>query len=144
MSLHLLAYLIDPDDPAIRAEWAQLRESRRTRARTMVDRLQAAGYPVSWPQVAALAGDGSVGRPHIGRALVEAGVVPDLDSAFRDLLSARRPYYVRKADTDVFAAIRLVRDAGGVPVFAHPMARRRGPVVSHETVANDGEAVPVA
>jgi hypothetical protein len=77
-----------------------------------------------------------VGRPHIGRALVESGVVPDVDSAFRDLLSSRRPYYVRKADSDVFAAIRLVRAAGGLPVFAHPIARRRGPVVSDETIAD--------
>jgi hypothetical protein len=85
--------------------------------------------------VSALAAGGAVGRPHIGRALVESGVVTDVDAAFRDLLSSRRPYYVRKADTDVFAAIRLVRDAGGLPVFAHPIARRRGPVVSDATVA---------
>ena len=135
VSLHLLAYLVDPDDPAIHAEWTRLRESRRTRARTMVDRLHDDGYPISWPQVSALAGDASVGRPHIGRALVDAGVVPDVNAAFQDLLSSRQPYYVRKADTDVFDALRLVRGAGGVAVFAHPEARRRGPVVSDETVA---------
>lgn len=135
VSLHLLAYLVDPEDAAIRAEWQRLRESRRTRGREMVERLVAAGYPISWGQVQALVGDGPVGRPHIGRALVDAGVVPDVDTAFRELLSSQRPYYVRKADTDVFTAIRLVRDAGGVPVFAHPMARRRGPVVSAATVA---------
>ena len=61
--------------------------------------------------------------------------MPDVDSAFRDLLSSRQPYYVRKVDTDVFDAIRLVRAAGGLPVFAHPIARRRGPIVSDETVA---------
>ncbi len=135
ISLHLLAYLVDRDDPAIRAEWARLRHSRRTRGEEMVANLVAAGFPITWPQVHELAGDGSVGRPHIGRALVAAGVVPDLDTAFRDLLSSRQPYYVRKADTDVFDAIRLIRAAGGLPVFAHPIARRRGPVVSDETVA---------
>lgn len=140
VSLHLLAYLVDPDDPAIRAEWERLRESRRVRGRTMVERLERDGYPISWADVSALAGGGSVGRPHIGRALVAAGVVPDVDTAFRNLLSSRRPYYVRKADTDVFDALRLVRDAGGVAVFAHPMARRRGPVVSDETVAAMAEA----
>ena len=101
----------------------------------MVDNLAAAGYPISWEQVSALASGGTVGRPHLGRALVESGVVPDVDSAFRDLLSSRQPYYVRKIDTDVFDAIRLVRAAGGLPVFAHPIARRRGPIVSDETVA---------
>jgi predicted metal-dependent phosphoesterase TrpH len=135
ISLHLLAYLVDPHDPALQAEWQRLRESRRTRGATMVERLAADGYPISWAQVSALAGDGSVGRPHLARALVDAGVVPDVDTAFRELLSSRQPYYVRKADTDVFDALRLVRAAGGLPVFAHPMARRRGPVVSDETIA---------
>jgi predicted metal-dependent phosphoesterase TrpH len=101
----------------------------------MVHRLADAGFPISWEQVERLAAGGSVGRPHIGRALVAAGVVPDVDTAFRELLSSRQPYYVRKADTDVFDGIRLVRAAGGLPVFAHPMARRRGPVVDDETVA---------
>lgn len=135
VSLHLLAYLMDPVNPAIREEWERLRESRRARGRTMVDRLAADGFPITWEQVSGLAGDGSVGRPHIGRALVEAGVVPDVDTAFRQLLSSRQPYYVRKVDTDVFRAIRLVREAGGVPVFAHPQARRRGPVVDDQTIA---------
>ncbi|GAB2487878.1 PHP domain-containing protein [Jatrophihabitans fulvus] len=135
VSLHLLAYLVDGEHPAIRAEWQRLRDSRVSRARTMVERLAADGYPITWQQVERLAAGGSVGRPHIGRALVESGVVPDVDAAFGELLSSRRPYYVRKADTDVFAAIALVLEAGGVPVFAHPMAQKRGPIVSDETVA---------
>ena len=135
ISLHLLAYLVDEHDPAIRAEWARLREARRTRAETMVGRLADAGYPITWDQVSELAAGGSVGRPHLGRALVTAGVVPDVDTAFRDLLSSRQPYYVRKPDTDVFTALELVRGAGGIPVFAHPLARRRGPVVDDDTIA---------
>jgi predicted metal-dependent phosphoesterase TrpH len=135
ISLHLLAYLADPDDPELRAEWARLQESRLTRGRVMVDNLVAAGFPISWEQVAGLAAGGSVGRPHIGRALVAAGVVPDVDTAFRELLSSRQPYYVRKADTDVFEALRLIAGARGVAVFAHPLARRRGPVVDDETIA---------
>jgi predicted metal-dependent phosphoesterase TrpH len=135
ISLHLLAYLVDPGNPDLQAEWERLRESRRTRGRAMVEKLAADGYPIDWPQVRALAGDGSVGRPHIGRALVTAGVVPDVDTAFRDLLSSRQPYYVRKADTDVFTALRLITAAGGLPVFAHPIATGRGPIVSDETIA---------
>jgi 3',5'-nucleoside bisphosphate phosphatase len=135
VSLHLLAYLFDPHDEGLQAEWRRLRDSREVRAKAMVDNLAADGYPVSWSDVRARAEDGSVGRPHIARALVEAGAVPDIDTAFRDLLSSRQRYYLRKADTDVFAALQLVRTAGGLAVFAHPMARRRGPVVSDETVA---------
>ena len=140
ISLHLLAYLMDRDDPAISAEWARLRDSRRTRAETMVGRLAADGFPISWPQVQAFARGGSVGRPHIGRALVDSGVAPDVQTAFDQLLSSRQPYYVRKADTDVFEALRLVREAGGLPVFAHPIAHRRGPVVSDDVIAEMAEA----
>ncbi len=93
----------------------------------MVENLAADGYPITWEQVSGLAAGGSVGRPHIGRALVESGVVPDVDAAFRDLLSSRQPYYVRKPDTDVFEAIGLIRAAGGLPVFAHPHRAAPGP-----------------
>jgi predicted metal-dependent phosphoesterase TrpH len=134
ISLHLLAYLVDPGNAELQVEWQRLRESRLSRGRAMVDKLAAAGYPISWSQVRSLAGSGSVGRPHIGRALVAAGVVPNLDTAFRDLLSSRQPYYVRKADTDVFTALGLITAAGGLPVFAHPIATRRGPVVRDETI----------
>ncbi len=82
-----------------------------------------------------LAAGGPVGRPHLGRALVQSGVVPDVDAAFRDLLTSRRPYYVRKVDLDVFRAIELIRGAGGLAVFAHPQARRRGPVLTDDVVA---------
>ncbi|HEY2298207.1 MAG TPA: PHP domain-containing protein [Jatrophihabitans sp.] len=135
ISLHLLAYLFDPDHPRLRAERARLRETRLRRARQMVENMVADGVPVTWEQVDRIAAGGPVGRPHIGRALVAANVVPDVETAFRDLLSSRRPYYVPKADTDVFTAIGLVREAGGLPVFAHPLARRRGPVVSDEVIA---------
>jgi predicted metal-dependent phosphoesterase TrpH len=136
ISLHMLAYLVDPDHPALRAEWARLRESRLVRGRRIVENLVAAGYPITWAQVSTLAAGGSVGRPHIGRALVEAGVVPDVDTAFRQLLTSGQPYYVRKADTEVFTALELIRAAGGLAFFAHPIARRRGPVVSDAAVAD--------
>jgi predicted metal-dependent phosphoesterase TrpH len=101
----------------------------------MVDRLRADGIPIEWERVAASAGSGSVGRPHLARALVDAEVVPDVPTAFAALLSPQGPYYVRKADTDVLTAVEMIRAAGGVAVFAHPFARRRGPVVGDEVVA---------
>lgn len=135
IGLHLLGYLFDPKDEALHSAREQLRASRRDRGRRMVENMAGDGVPITWERVSALAAGGPVGRPHIGRALVEAGVVPDVDTAFRDLLSSRRPYYVRKADLDVFAAIDLIRGAGGLPVFAHPLARRRGPVLDDDVIA---------
>jgi predicted metal-dependent phosphoesterase TrpH len=135
ISLHLLAYLFDPDDADLRAEQDRLQESRMSRGRQIVANLAADGYPITWEQVSALAAGGSVGRPHIGRALVESGTVPDVSAAFRELLSGRGKYYVAKRDTPVLDAIRLICGAGGLAVFAHPFARRRGPVVADDVVA---------
>ena len=136
VGLHLLGYLYDPDDEELQAERRRLRESRRGRGQAIVNNLRADGIPVTWERVAELAGDGAVGRPHIGQALVEAGVVGSLDEAFADLLSSRSKYYVRKADVDVFVALRLINAAGGVTAFAHPLARRRGTVVGDEVIAD--------
>jgi predicted metal-dependent phosphoesterase TrpH len=136
VSLHLLGYFFDPENAGLQDEWARLRQGRRERGQRMVENLAADGYPITWEQVRRMAPSGAIGRPHIGRALVEAGVVADVDTAFRELLSSRQKYYVRKADTDVFEAIRLVRAAGGLPVFAHPRATRRGPTVDDAVVAD--------
>jgi 3',5'-nucleoside bisphosphate phosphatase len=136
IGLHLIGYLYDPNNEELRAERSRLRESRRGRGQAIVGNLAADGIPITWKRVAELAGDGSVGRPHIGQALVEAGVVESIDAAFADLLSARSKYYVRKADMDVFEAMRLITTAGGVTVFAHPLARRRGTVVDDAVIAD--------
>ncbi len=140
ISLHLLGYLFDPNHEALRAERARLRESRLGRGRQIVQNLAADGIPITWERVAELSDGGAVGRPHIARALVENGVVGSVGEAFTDLLSSRSKYYARKADTDVFMAIEMVLAAGGVPVFAHPLATRRGPVVDDAVITRLAEA----
>jgi predicted metal-dependent phosphoesterase TrpH len=135
ISLHLLAYLFDPGHPELAAERARLRAERLTRGERIVTTLAAAGYPVEWSRIVAASGGGVVGRPHVARALVDAGVVGSVDEAFADLLHHRSPHYVAKADTDVLDGIRLVRAAGGVPVFAHGLATKRGRVVVDDAIA---------
>ncbi|WP_029432661.1 PHP domain-containing protein [Blastococcus sp. URHD0036] len=135
ISLHLLAYLFDPEHPALAAERTRLREERLFRGERIVSRLVAAGYPVEWSQIVTASGGGVVGRPHVARALVDAGVVGSVDEAFADLLHPRSPFYVAKTDTDVLDGIRLVRAAGGVPVFAHGLATKRGRVVDDDAIA---------
>ena len=78
----------------------------------------------------------SAGRPHLARALVAAGVVGSVNDAFATLLHNGSPYYVPKADTPVERAIAMVRAAGGVAVFAHPLARRRGRVVEPSVIVD--------
>ena len=134
INLHLLGYLFDPAAEPLRAARAALRDSRRDRGRIIVDRMSDAGLGISWDQVSALAGGGTVGRPHIGRALVEAGIVGTVEEAFAGPLSSRAPYYEPKADVDVFETIAMIRAAGGLPVFAHPIARRRGPILPDDAI----------
>jgi predicted metal-dependent phosphoesterase TrpH len=140
ISLHLLGYLFDPDHDGLRAERARLRVSRLGRGRAIVDNLSADGVAITWNRVVEVARGGAVGRPHIARVLVENGVVGNVDDAFRELLSSRSKYYVPKDDSEVFGAIGLVRDAGGVTVFAHPLARRRGAVVDDEVIGAMAQA----
>jgi 3',5'-nucleoside bisphosphate phosphatase len=135
ISVHLLAYLFDPGHPALGAELARLRAERLGRGERIVAALAAAGYPLTWQAIVDRSGGGVVGRPHVARALVEAGVVESVDHAFATVLHHRSPYYVTKADTEVLEGIALVRAAGGVPVFAHGLATRRGRVVGDEVIA---------
>jgi predicted metal-dependent phosphoesterase TrpH len=136
ISMHMLAYLFDPDEPALLAERELVRDDRVPRARGMVARLNELGVPVTWEQVARIAGDGSVGRPHVATALVELGVVPTVSDAFsQDWLSDGGRAYVAKHETDPFEAIRLVKAAGGVTVFAHPAASKRGRTVPESVIA---------
>jgi predicted metal-dependent phosphoesterase TrpH len=139
--LHLLAYLFDPWQPELAAELAALRHDRSRRATAMVNRLRELGAPVEHAVVADLAGDGAVGRPHIARAMVEAGVVPDAAAAFTpEWIGDGGRAWVAKHALDPVEAIALVRKAGGVTVFAHPAATRRVPVVGDEVVAAMAQA----
>ncbi|AEA23316.1 PHP domain-containing protein [Pseudonocardia benzenivorans] len=136
VAVHLLGYLFDPAHPAVAAEQERLRGERTQRLRAMTAKMAAAGYPVDTEQVFALLPEGaSAGRPHLARALVAAGVVASVDQAFAELLYTGSPYYVPKADTPVRRAVEMIRDAGGVSVFAHPLARSRGRVVEPSVIA---------
>lgn len=133
--LHLLAYLFDPDDADLSAELERVRVDRERRGRRTVERLRADGVDVDWDEVYAYAAGGTVGRPHIAQALIRAGLVATTKEAFAPQWLGER-YRLPKADIDVFHAVRLVRRAGGVPVFAHPRASRRGRTVPDQVIVD--------
>ncbi|MFF4896891.1 PHP domain-containing protein [Streptomyces sp. NPDC001068] len=136
VSMHMLAYLFDPEEPDLLAERELVRDDRVPRAQGMVAKLNELGVPVTWEQVRRIAGDGSVGRPHVASALVELGVVPTVSDAFtQEWLADGGRAYVEKHETDPFEAIRLVKQAGGVCVFAHPAAAKRGRTVPESAIA---------
>ena len=124
-SLHLLAYLFDPDDPELAAETRRIRDDRVLRARAMVDRLIGLGVPITWDDVAAIAGSAVVGRPHIARAMAASGAIASPDQAFtRDWIADGGRAYVDRYALEPVRAIGLVRAAGGVAAIAHPRADR--------------------
>lgn len=131
--LHLLAYLFDPTEPELVAELARVRRAREERGERIVRLLQADGIRVSWSEILAGAAGGTVGRPHIAQALIRAGLVATTTEAFGPRWLGER-YRLPKEDIDVFRAVALVRAAGGVPVFAHPRASRRGRIVPDELI----------
>lgn len=136
IGLHMLGYLFDPEEPELSRERELVRDDRTPRAQAMVGKLQALGVPVTWEQVDRIAGEGSVGRPHIATALVELGVVRTVSDAFTaEWLADGGRAYARKHELDAFDAIRLVKAAGGVTVFAHPAAVKRGECVPEEAIA---------
>lgn len=124
-SLHMLAYLFDADQPELAAELTRIRDDRVLRARAMVDKLAGLGVDVSWEQVAAIAGQAVVGRPHIARAMADSGAIASPREAFtRDWIADGGRAYVGRYALDPVRAIDLVRAAGGVTVLAHPRAGR--------------------
>lgn len=138
-STHLLAYGLDPAAPGLRAELVDVRESRLGRAREMVDRLSA-DFDIDWHAVIEQGADRTVGRPHIADALVSAGYFADRGAAFDDVLHPRSPYYVTTYAIETVEAIRLVREAGGVPVLAHPAAGRQSRAVDPSALAEFARA----
>jgi predicted metal-dependent phosphoesterase TrpH len=133
ISVHVLCYLHDPLHEGLLEEITKAKDARLSRAEHMVS-LLAEDYPLSWDDVTHHVAPGAtVGRPHIADALVAAGIVEDRSEAFATILSSRSRYFVQHYAPEPALAVELVRAAGGVPVFAHPVAEARGRTVGEAT-----------
>ncbi len=133
-SVHLLAFLFDPEDPALRAETARIRDDRTYRAKAMVGKMRELGADVTWEQVRAIADGAVVGRPHLARALAASGAVAAPADAFTaEWIADGGRAFVGRYAPDLARAVGLVLAAGGVPVLAHP--RSPGYEVPDEVIA---------
>lgn len=122
VSIHMLAYFIDPEHPRWVRELALLLDDRVARAEGMVDRLRALGVDVTMEQVRAIAKGDSIGRPHVAQAMVDAGVVATTPDAFTDQwIGDNGRAWVGKMAVSPADAVSLIREAGGVAVIAHPI-----------------------
>ncbi|MCW2794767.1 PHP domain-containing protein [Nocardioides sp.] len=122
--VHLLAYLPDPTYPPLLTELARVLDGRRSRVPVMLDRLRGMDIEITDEDVRrASGGTAATGRPHVADALVALGRVTDRSEAFDRYLGAGRPAHVDRYAAPLVDTIRLVREAGGVSVIAHPWGR---------------------
>jgi predicted metal-dependent phosphoesterase TrpH len=118
--VHILGYFLDIDNRAFQDQLAHFRADRYQRGEKIVARLHDLGMPIEWERVTAIAEGGAIGRPHIARALVDAGYVESLGEAFDRFLYNGGPAYVSRKRLSPEEAITLIHSAGGAAVLAHP------------------------
>ena len=131
ISVHMLGMLFDRENSALLEALAKTRESRFGRMEKIVSRLNEVGVEISIEEVLAQLSDGAtLGRPHLADAMVAKKIVKSRDEAFETYLSNGSKFYVAHYAPTPEDAIRLIKEAGGVAVIAHPLASLRGRIVS--------------
>jgi len=123
--VHMLGYFVDHAHEELGVQLARIRDGRIGRARHMAGKLAEMGAAVPLERILEIAGEGSVGRPHVAQALLEAGHVATYEQAFVQYIGRNSPAYVERMKFSPAEACRLIRRAGGVPVLAHPVAHDR-------------------
>ncbi len=118
--LHLLGLFVDSARATFVSELDRMRAARVARGEKMVNALEALGAPIRWERVQEIAGEASIGRPHVARALVEAGYVDNINDAFDRYLDTSSPAYVARERLHPVQALELIHEGGGVAVLAHP------------------------
>ena len=119
-SFHILGYCIRLDNQALNQALNRLREARKNRNPKIIKRLNELGLKISLEDVNPTIAHGQLGRPHIAQVMIKKGFVKSMDEAFDKFLGAGKPAYVDKNRIGCEETIKMIRDAGGVPVLAHP------------------------
>ncbi|GEP38764.1 phosphatase [Nocardioides psychrotolerans] len=137
VGVHLLAYLPDPTHPGLVTALDKILDGRTSRVPAMLDKLRDHGIDIDIADVRRVAdGTAATGRPHVADALIELGAVADRGEAFRTLLNPGRPAYVDRYAASLVDVIRMVTDAGGISVIAHPWGRHASGEPGEETLAD--------
>lgn len=133
ISIHMLGLLFDPNYEPLREELEKTRENRVSRMEKIVARLNEAGIEITLEEVyAQKKDDATLGRPHLADALIARGHVASREEAFAALLHNKSKFYINHYSPSPVQAIKLIKDAGGVAVIAHPLASQRGRTISLE------------
>ena len=118
--VHVLGYFIDFTDRKLADNLLRLRDARQGRAQKMITKLSSLGVDIEWRRVEELAQGGSVCRPHVALALLEKGYVGSEKEAFDRYIGHDGPAYVDRMKLLPVEAVKLIIDAQGLPVLAHP------------------------
>lgn len=129
VEVHILGYFLDPADEGFLASLVKFQHARQQRIHEMAARLQAQGIPLQAEAVFAIAKCESPGRPHVARALVQAGLCTSMDEAFERFLKKHRPAWVPKFKISAREAIKLIHQAGGAAVIAHPALNKSDEII---------------
>jgi predicted metal-dependent phosphoesterase TrpH len=127
--VHLLGYFLDTQNKTLLVEIGKFQAVRQNRIREMVARINALNIPLEAESVFALANCKSPGRPHVARALVEAGFCKTPDEAFTRFLKKNRPAWVPKAKMSALEGVELIHQASGLAVMAHPGLNRTDDII---------------
>lgn len=134
--VHLLAYLPDPTYEPLVVHLRKVLDGRSSRVPAMLERLRAVGVDIDIADVRRAAdGTAATGRPHVADALVTLGVVPDRTAAFREYLNPGRAAYVNRYAAPLVEMLRVVAEAGGVTVLAHPWGRHGPAAMPEDAIA---------
>jgi predicted metal-dependent phosphoesterase TrpH len=133
VSIHMLGLLFDPNYQPLAIELEKTRENRLFRMERIVERLNEAGIEITIEEVHAQKKEGAtLGRPHLADALIARGIVKSREEAFAELLHNKSKFYINHYSPSPEDAIRLIKEAGGVAIIAHPLASHRGKTISME------------
>jgi predicted metal-dependent phosphoesterase TrpH len=117
---HILGYFIDYTSDGLKSALERFRNSRQRRAQGMIAKLEALGIHIDWTRVQEIAGDGSIGRPHIAQAMLEKGYITSIKEAFIRYIGRDGPAYVEREKMTPVEAVSLIVQSHGLPVLAHP------------------------
>ena len=133
--IHILGYFIDYNNENLLRETEKIYSARKDRAKKMVKLLNKEGIKISFDQVKEMADDDYIGRPHIARAMIEAGYISEIGDAFtEDYIANGGKAYVPKYKLSPEKAIELITDAGGVAVLAHPIFINHGEPMGYKEI----------
>jgi len=120
-SFHILGYGININDPELNQTLVRLQEARKNRNPRIIELLNRMGFELMLNEIRKDSGECQLGRPHIAKQMVKKGFVQSVSEAFDNYLATGKPAYVEKYRVDCDRALEVIRNAGGLPVLAHPV-----------------------